>query len=259
VCIIFTCDAGRPDDDLLEEANFRNSDGAGVAWVEDKKVLWKKGLDVKQVQKLIPKLKYPYMIHFRSASIGPNVSALTHPFPLTPKVSLDLLGSASSVLMHNGHWGEWKAAIRGEILSRGLKAPGGHWSDSRAIAFLVNQHGLGILPLILDSDRVAVLNGKGDIITFGTFYPHKGFKASVDIDTNHRWKRDTSQFRTHRGNVTIIDSAGDSCPKPQAPDRSVPTTPTEVAAHHLVALPPGAYSLEEIAVVLSEIRFEAAS
>jgi hypothetical protein len=153
MCVIYACHEKLPSDGELRAGAFRNSDGAGIAWLTGKgQVAWKKGLksDADVVKDFISKNKisFPLAIHFRNASIGGVHDELTHPFPITEGAETDLEGEADALLMHNGHVHEWDKHFMHCLYNTQLMCPEGHWSDSRALAFLVRAKGEGILQFV---------------------------------------------------------------------------------------------------------------
>ena len=134
-----------------------NPAGAGIAWREEGWVRWEKGLDLKQIQELVLRVPMPFIAHFRIPSCGGKSLDLCHPFPIHKEVSLALSGKTKDwVLFHNGHWGAWKTTALEAAIKKGqFKLPIGKWTDSRAMAWLANVYGQGILDLI--DEKVAVL------------------------------------------------------------------------------------------------------
>jgi hypothetical protein len=145
-----------------------NTDGAGICWVDkfgtkEAQVAWQKGFksDAEEVLEYIKQndIKYPFAIHFRTASIGGKCEELTHPFPITAKLEDFTSGYTRRVLMHNGHissWKEWFTKIM--FAAPNLEIPIGPWSDSRALAAAVFVKGEGILDFVMESSRVLVLD-----------------------------------------------------------------------------------------------------
>lgn len=164
MCIIYACATALPPEEELKAGAWRNDHGAGVAWVDKKtaRVHWIKGLkDEKAVLEAINKAKAepPLMIHFRIASVGGKLESLTHPFPVDKSVPLWLEGSASEVLMHNGHLSNWESLALQAGLASKERFPEGPWSDSRALAWLVHLKGAGVLPFVGATSRIALLAG----------------------------------------------------------------------------------------------------
>jgi len=146
MCVIFSTFGIDPSKELLEEGARRNTDGAGVAWLDNggAVVRWKKGItDVGEVIEMVKAgLPHPYMIHFRKKSVGEADPTLTHPFPLDPDVPVSLEGSTpNGVLAHNGTWFRWEAECRPAIFGLGRRLPGGLWNDSRMLAYIAAHYG----------------------------------------------------------------------------------------------------------------------
>lgn len=88
-----------------------NPDGAGVAWVVDGKLRFKRGLTAEQIFSMQEggELTLPYLLHFRWATHGTKIPQLTHPFPIGARAFHgELEGEAESVLIHNGTWPDYK-------------------------------------------------------------------------------------------------------------------------------------------------------
>lgn len=147
MCIVITCQRGaRPTEEMLEDAAFRNDDGAGIAWIEEVddeyKVVWEKGLDVEGLKRLNAEVPHPYIVHLRKQSAGDATDNLTHPFPIGPQADDALDGIADRVLFHNGTVSNWKDYYRSFVASRDLDQfiPAGfdRMSDTRAMAYMVH-------------------------------------------------------------------------------------------------------------------------
>ncbi len=173
MCVIFIVDTDRPTEDEVEAAWDSNRDGGGVAWQdleagegsEELKpvVRWKKGLTYKEMQELNQTLPFPYILHFRIASVGPVCPQLTHPFEVSTKVGTEFEGSTENpVLFHNGTWHEWKQSI--ERLSSYQDFPNkmgyGQWSDARGLAYAMAAAGPGYIELT--NQKVVVLYPEGE-------------------------------------------------------------------------------------------------
>lgn len=169
MCVIAICeqDKTRPTEDVLEAMWDSNNDGAGIAWQERKGVKYKKGLSFEEVRDLALTVPAPFVVHFRISSVGPTISKLTHPFPVTADVSLDLSGTVEKVLFHNGTWSEWQKEGRQAVFNAGAKLPFGRWSDTRMMALLAHHYGDGVLDLI--GEKVVTLGSGGpkDIQLYG--------------------------------------------------------------------------------------------
>lgn len=182
MCLIFCAEKGVPTLDVMKRAERYNDDGAGIAWITqapNKKgnvVTWRKGLNAEGVQKIIDEYKlgeflpdYPFVVHFRACSSGPNIKELNHPFPISKEVETSLEGSAKGVLFHNGTFGAWENMMREVCFAGGVHIPAGNWNDSRALAWLVQNRGIGSLFLTNNGGggRIAILEESGRLITTG--------------------------------------------------------------------------------------------
>ncbi|MGH9800519.1 MAG: hypothetical protein ACRD82_09160, partial [Blastocatellia bacterium] len=178
MCQIFVCKKGAPNHEQLKDASSLNSDGAGVAWEDKKqnKILWKKCLDLDDVKKVIKKLEYPYIIHFRSASTGGKSELLTQPFPLDQDALAEEEGETKvGVLFHNGTWHSWEDKLLHHFLSGTKEIPPGPWNDSRAIAYLVGMYGPAILRFISwGGGRLTTFRPGENILLYGDWTPATG-------------------------------------------------------------------------------------
>lgn len=126
---------------------------------------WKKGLTLDEVQELIARVPMPFIAHFRVPSCGGPSEFLTHPFPIQKDVPLDIEGSTKgSVLFHNGHWNSWKQTMLDASVRGSNKLPVGKWSDSRAMAWMAANYGIGMLEFI---DEKCVVFGPKELELFG--------------------------------------------------------------------------------------------
>jgi hypothetical protein len=96
-----------------------NPHGGGVAWLQDGKLHFHRGLDARQIYAMqeCGIITLPYLLHFRWATHGSKRPQLTHPFPTGPRAFYgELKGTAEEVLIHNGVWNdydEWLPMIEG--------------------------------------------------------------------------------------------------------------------------------------------------
>ncbi len=143
MCVILVCPPKvRPSPAILEACHLANPHGAGVAWRDDGKVKWLKGLEPDELEPLVSSLPGEIVIHFRLASVGGVSARLCHPFPITRAANTRLSGQARAVLFHNGTWGAWRETLRRMPQAR---IQDGELSDSRVAASLVDLCGLEIL------------------------------------------------------------------------------------------------------------------
>lgn len=192
MCVIYVCKDEIPP---LEElaAGASNDDGAGVAWVDTIKghprVRWHKGLkDEHEVHEITKDLKPPVMIHFRLATIGGKTPLLTHPFPLTERAPLALTGDTVAVMAHNGHWNKWDDVLKDLCARSGKMLPAGPWSDSRAMAWIISNFGIGMLNITAEYQKVAVLHAvKGfSIVNQSMWYEKKGWMQSSSTTSRRK-------------------------------------------------------------------------
>lgn len=150
MCVIAIVETVRPSDSMVERMWNHNHDGGGVAWRENGKVKWYKGLDLEAIQGLCRTLPMPYVAHFRLQSVGGLSPTLTHPFPIDDfNAGLDLSGETTgSVLFHNGTWGDWRNVVLNTAINAQVELPDGDWSDTRALAWAAKIYGKAILPII---------------------------------------------------------------------------------------------------------------
>lgn len=173
MCVIMIASKTRPTEEMVERAFNSNKDGAGIAWKEkDRKgeleVVYEKGImELPRIAELCAKLPLPYVAHFRVASVGGVKAGLTHPFPITADVRLDLKGrTKGGVLFHNGHWGPWnEKALDAAIHSNNVIPAGSEWSDSRAMAWMTHIYGAGFMELLTSQKGVIMTPDDFDVFT----------------------------------------------------------------------------------------------
>ena len=173
MCVIIIADKKTPPTSLLKKAEAHNSDGAGIAWIENGSVKWLKGRNLKaqEIKGFIKshKIKLPYIIHFRIGTVGGKNDELSHPFPLTKGNKNKKIGrDDEGVLFHNGHYDKWQSDLK--IVYSGFREiiPDEKMSDSRAMSLIASKSklGLGYLQTIT-SQKIAILTPKG-IKRFGS-------------------------------------------------------------------------------------------
>jgi len=169
MCVLIIAEKQYPSDVTLLLADRQNGDGVGIAWIENNKVHYEKGLTVDTLLRDGPWLAAgpPYLIHFRFATAGSGSGfegkQLTHPFPVDPSLLVEtprLKGSANAVLAHNGHLKDWDTQLidRLDYIDRKLgRFPIGPWSDTRLLATLAGLAGDDILEVLSDmAGKIAV-------------------------------------------------------------------------------------------------------
>ena len=172
MCVIMLANRTRPTQEMVDRAFDWNKDGAGIAWREKDKdgtpyVHWKKGLDLEEVSEMCKRVPTPFVVHFRVASVGGVRKSLTHPFPVGPDATLALEGrTTGTVLFHNGHWSPWADKALDAAINTGRKIPVGDWSDSRAMAWLVDVFGPGFMELLTQQKGILFGPTKADLDVF---------------------------------------------------------------------------------------------
>lgn len=196
MCVIMVCADKRPTPSLVDQAWNKNDHGGGVAWREknDKDELivkWEKGLSKEQMHEFCAKLPFPFIAHFRIASVGGRQEDLCHPFEIGPKASAKLSGITSrGVLFHNGTWGQWRSVAMDLAINRGIKVPPGPWNDTRTMAWVTAHLGDGILEFI---NERSVLFGPKLLSIFG-----EGWEDVEGIPCSNKLFLNT--FRSGQGN-----------------------------------------------------------
>lgn len=218
MCVITVVQTRRPSEDELTKMALTNGDGCGIAYrtkhgdiftpsedplnVADE-VMWEKGLSLEELIPLAARVPLPYVLHFRIASCGGKEKEMTHPFPLTRDVNLDLVGHTKGfVLFHNGHWGAWKDKGLDGAIHNKIRVPAGTWSDTRVMAWLAFLHGPKILEFI---DEKVILFGPK---TIEIFHPDGWFRVNDLLVSNRSWEyhalprddaNDTDEFYFRHG------------------------------------------------------------
>ena len=132
----------RPTLETLQACEAQNPHGAGVAFIENGKPFFQKGLKAAQIFKLAKNVKGPMVVHFRWATVGGINDNLCHPFIVSKTSPLAREGYAKALLFHNGTWTSREHQLKAEGLPTSLK---GLTSDSRLAATMVDAAGVGAL------------------------------------------------------------------------------------------------------------------
>ena len=253
MCVIAIVDDTRPNERHVEAMWDANDHGGGVAWFEDGKVKWDKGLELVHMQEYVKTLPTPFVMHFRIASCGGRSPLLTHPFVINPEVPLELEGSSAEdpILFHNGHLQQWEEMTVNYSARRGYKIPKGKWSDTRAVALIAAHYGTGILDFL--HQKFVVMDPlTQDIETYGDFTFSDGFLVSnqywsgrydrlkrfleprapgipapvaapgahLPAQTQVLQEKPTTLQIAHSGAITPVDTAL-ACSFPKSPERTV--------------------------------------
>lgn len=205
MCVIISCEKQKPSLKVLKKAAKENPDGAGIAWFHRGQVHYRKGinLDAKTIYEMTQKLPLPFVIHFRIETVGGVNNSLCHPFVIHKNSPNKVAGVAKAVLFHNGTWTEWKHFTMETACARLRPVPNGHWSDSRAMAWLASILGRGFLKLIED-DPILVMDKHG-IHYQGDWVNVEGLKCSNDhfMGFNYVYDPVTEEEPTTIGNRII--------------------------------------------------------
>lgn len=174
MCVIINVEDGKfPDYKTLQDAESLNSHGGSIAWLDNGKINYHKGITAKKVNSIIQKKLKPNdikiaIIHFRIASVGKVNQKLCHPFPISNNVNTDLkvMDSNHDLLFHNGTISNWQDILIESIQGNICKIPKGELSDSRVMAYLINTLGYEFLKSVTDGNRFSILTKQG-IIQYG--------------------------------------------------------------------------------------------
>ncbi len=178
MCVIISSPARkhRPSLETLRLCARHNPHGNGLAWIEQSRVHYIKGLSPESIHENLSILRGPVVIHFRYATVGGKRPVLSHPFPVSELAPAKQYGTAREVLFHNGHWPGWEA-FQSE-LNLNLKGP---VSDSRLIAigvYLAGEAWLSTIP-----GRFALFSKWEGVRLFGDWTESDGCQFS-----NLNWK-----------------------------------------------------------------------
>lgn len=195
MCVIAVYESNYPSLEDLKSMESMNKDGSGIAWLENEKVHYKKGIDLKakDIYDLIQEkqLKFPFVVHFRIKSSGSVCSELCHPFPISKKSSDKLENICDKVLFHNGTVYKYDDYMLTACLNSKIKVPDGELSDSKVLAYLCSYYGDNFLRLIGGTSRFIVFDRHG-IKKFGEWVECSNGTCSNDNHvekpkTNYSW------------------------------------------------------------------------
>ena len=87
MCVILAVNKDAKDVSMHEwdAAQYNNNDGYGIAWIKDGLVHFKKaiGSKIDALREFRP--PKPYVMHFRLATVGTEITEMCHPFIVSPK------------------------------------------------------------------------------------------------------------------------------------------------------------------------------
>jgi flagellar biosynthesis regulator FlaF len=165
MCVIAVYDTNYPTLEDLESMESMNKDGSGIAWRENGKIHYKKGINLKakDIYDIIQEkqIKFPFIVHFRIKSSGLICDELCHPFPISKKSSDKLENICDKVLFHNGTVYKYDDYMLTACLNSKIKVPDGELSDSKVLAYLCAYYGDNFLRLVGGTSRFIVFDMHG--------------------------------------------------------------------------------------------------
>lgn len=246
MCVIITGTKNRPSLAELRAAERQNPDGGGMAWIDSSVVQFRKGLTAEQIHEKLESLpaKTRWVAHFRFATVGDPSAALCHPFPIDKETSLETVGKSDRLLFHNGTVSDWRSRLADFTLDPKFKTsvPGGDWSDSRAVAWLLALNGsiraLSFLPgkyVVLTRKGVKVFptNEEGwteinGILYSNTFWMRRTRSYEIS-EARSLFSEQTIDYGTGSGTGrSLVDEAQDLIDEANAME--LPTTPKRRAS-----------------------------
>lgn len=186
MCVVIAKPMGvkLPTDKVLENCEWSNRDGIGVAWTDGKGVvrIKKDFASLKALKKWLPenvRAEDGLLVHFRLSTSGGVCNALRHPFPVVQEDSL-LRGEnveCDLAMAHNGviYTMKEKAKVSDtylfvrEMVAKPEIKP--YIRDSAAIQRLIGG-------FVGESNKLAFLYGDGHIVYFGEFEKAQGILYS---------------------------------------------------------------------------------
>ena len=198
MCVILQFDDIMPKSSILKNAEDRNRDGGGFAYIKDGLVHWEKGLHVtaKYVEKYVKRNKLTkennLIVHFRIGTHGANNDMLCHPFPLGLRkngqaVENSVRGASTNpVMFHNGIWDEYdEYAVKLAFNSDTIRIPDGDMSDSSIMAWCASHKGINFLEFT--KEKVIVLTTTGSIRYGDGWTIVDKVKCSNDLFEEKEW------------------------------------------------------------------------
>ena len=188
MCIILFKPKGAelPDEEILKKCYINNPDGAGIAIQRDNKIIIKKSMKWRKFnkfQKHNTNIGDNIVYHFRIATHGQVTTENVHPFIITrdkQELNNSYTTTEKSILAHNG------------IISL-LADKKETKSDSKLLALLLADQDVNkilfskgikdLIKVMIEDDRLIVMDNKGNYYLLGDFNQNKGIFYS-----NHSWK-----------------------------------------------------------------------
>lgn len=171
VIVISPKASNRPTLETLKACEASNRDGGGVAWLENGKPTYRKGVDAEFIHDIMNLVSGPVVAHFRIATVGGVKPVLCHPFPISPSPSQALQGQHNALLFHNGTWSSWEGTLNAVAKRHNIQLKG-EFSDSRASALVASIAGLESLNKM--GGKFCVIKSDGAWMFNGGFSRHEG-------------------------------------------------------------------------------------
>ena len=174
MCIIAVCRDRKLSEEELLACWENNSDGAGMAWFDNKYHVIEKGyMNIDLFKERYSEIDIlPHVVHFRIATAGGVIPQLTHPFICSKMSPLEIEWKGKEpVLFHNGIISNWQDLAK--II--GVETPNHWWSDTRVMASIVSRVDLDFLTE--EGGKYVILVNK-EIKIYGKFIEHLGIEFS---------------------------------------------------------------------------------
>lgn len=181
-----------PNKELLYQAFKQNPDGAGIAYNQNGKVYISKGYMsynhfINYYEDIIQKIskKSTLIIHFRKASRGRVNAELTHPFPISNDIEIlkQLFIKTEYAVVHNGtikqidkYWKKERKLSDTIIFIQkylSLIAQNENWFNK--------EYNKELLELLLNGDRMCILNFDGELMIIGQFFKYDNLLLSKEL------------------------------------------------------------------------------
>lgn len=189
MCIIAACQERSLTDTEITNCFQNNSDGAGIAYVQDGKVHIEKGfMTLEEFKKYYAQVDVlPHVVHFRIATSGDVCPEMTHPYIIDSDSKLLVSGKTKySVLFHNGVIPEYNTLYLNMLTNCLIDVPKGPINDSRVAAIMSSVFGEDILQSL--SGKFVTMNPDGDVILWGqfeekdgVFFSNNGYKRTAQV------------------------------------------------------------------------------
>lgn len=172
-----------PDEQELKRMFNKNPHGAGFCYPEDGKVVFAKGfmtfgefMGALETVTYMREKELPIIMHFRISTQAGVTKETCHPFPLSANLlDLELLnGKADYCVFHNGtikltsngnkRFSDTQLFVA-DYMTLMKKMKKGWFNDP-----IVNK----LITRLIDGSRMAIMNGKGEVVMLGNFTENNG-------------------------------------------------------------------------------------